>query len=188
MDRPRGLHPALAIAVVVALVALLVSILAFNTRAAGGGEEGGDGAPPPAAAEVAVTQSEFAFAPSAISVPEGGIVEITNEGTIAHNFKVREREDEFATPDIQPGDAASLELHGPAGGRLRGVLLDRRPRGGRHDGLADDRRRPHRRGHRPAVEGVGGALGPGQRRAAAGELRRGRDRVPRREPRRSGAG
>ncbi len=116
MDRPRGLHPALAIAVVVALVALLVSILAFNTRAAGGGEEGGDGAPPPAAAEVAVTQSEFAFAPSAISVPEGGIVEITNEGTIAHNFKVREREDEFATPDIQPGDTASLELTGlPAG-------------------------------------------------------------------------
>src|SRR5262245_43819621 len=55
-----------------------------------------------------VTLSEFAIDPAMIDVPAGGTLAVHNGGTTAHNLQVLGTD--LATPDLQPGDTATLDL------------------------------------------------------------------------------
>jgi FtsP/CotA-like multicopper oxidase with cupredoxin domain len=62
---------------------------------------------------VAVSMSEFKFTPSTITVPVGGSLQITNDGTMAHNLAI---EGGPETTDVNPGVSRSLDLSSlPAG-------------------------------------------------------------------------
>jgi FtsP/CotA-like multicopper oxidase with cupredoxin domain len=86
----------------------------------------GDGAPPDegaVAAEeaVAVSLTEFAITPSTIHAPEGRALtfEVTNDGAAAHTFAVDADGALQETPEIQPGETATLELPALEAGTYR---------------------------------------------------------------------
>lgn len=98
------------IAMVIAMASIIIAIFAVglasraidehrSTPAAGGG---GGGA-------VAVTMTDFAFAPEAISAAAGGSLAVSNEGPSVHNLIV-EDVDGVATSDLNVGDSATLDL------------------------------------------------------------------------------
>src|SRR5215470_9154206 len=67
-------------------------------------------------ARVQVKLSEWQVALEPKSVPAGSVVfEVTNAGTIPHAFEVEGRNLEKSTPQIQPGQSATLALTLPAG-------------------------------------------------------------------------
>jgi FtsP/CotA-like multicopper oxidase with cupredoxin domain len=55
-----------------------------------------------------VTLSEFAIDPPMLDVAAGGTLSVHNGGTAVHNLKVLGTD--LATPDLQPGDTAALDL------------------------------------------------------------------------------
>jgi plastocyanin len=57
-----------------------------------------------------VTLTEFAIDPMMIDVPAGGTLSVRNGGTTAHNLQILGTD--LATPDLQPGDTATLDLSG----------------------------------------------------------------------------
>jgi FtsP/CotA-like multicopper oxidase with cupredoxin domain len=62
---------------------------------------------------VAIAMSEFKFTPSSVTVPVGGSLQITNDGTMAHNLAI---EGGPATTDVAPGGSRTLDLSSlPAG-------------------------------------------------------------------------
>lgn len=81
---------------------LMVGVVAVT---AGGSSGSGDSA---AAAPVDVALTEFAIAPAAIVVPVGGSLNVTNNGTMAHNVTVLDTA--LKTPDIDPGGSAPLDV------------------------------------------------------------------------------
>lgn len=92
------------------LIALIISIGALFVAADdGGGSAGSAGAPP-----VSVALTEFAIDPGAISVPEGGSLSVSNSGTVEHDLAVDGAD--LATPKLQPGETASLDLGSLAAG------------------------------------------------------------------------
>lgn len=91
-----------------ALVAVAGFLLAALAIVAGNGD-GGDGAVAAAGgAPVAVTLTEFAIEPSAITVPVGGALSVTNAGTTAHNVSIEGTG--VRTADLGPGGTASLDV------------------------------------------------------------------------------
>lgn len=68
-----------------------------------------------AAAPVSVTLSEFAITPAAIVA--GGTVNVTNDGSMAHDFSIVGTD--VATALLQPGQSASLDVSGLALGTTR---------------------------------------------------------------------
>jgi manganese oxidase len=106
---------------VVAVVALVLAGGALITSARGGSS------PAPAAASAAnatadagapssvtVELSEFAIDPASITVAAGGVLEVTNRGVAEHDLAVIGTD--VATPMLQGGDAATLELSSLAPG------------------------------------------------------------------------
>jgi plastocyanin len=67
-----------------------------TTEAAGGG-----GAP-------SVSMTEYAFDPSDLTVSEGGLIEVTNDGELPHNLTVEGQD--VATSDLEPGASQQLLL------------------------------------------------------------------------------
>jgi FtsP/CotA-like multicopper oxidase with cupredoxin domain len=59
-----------------------------------------------------VSLSEFAIAPQAIHAPAAQALtfNVTNDGTAAHTFAVDTGQEVLATAELQPGDAAALEV------------------------------------------------------------------------------
>lgn len=97
------------LAIAISVFALLVVGLVAATNDSGGG--GSDSASA-AAGPVAVGLSEFAITPSSIVVPKGGSLNVTNNGTVAHNIEITGTG--IKSPDIAPGssevvDVSSLE-------------------------------------------------------------------------------
>jgi manganese oxidase len=88
-----------------ALIAVLFSFSAVAIAAHADNRKSGV---PAGAAQVAL--SEFAISPSTISAPVGGTVVVTNSGTVTHNFTVQGTS--IHTPDIAPGDSATVALKG----------------------------------------------------------------------------
>lgn len=99
------------ISVFIALFALLVAVVGvgFGMRAIDEAENGG-GADVAAAARVSVSLTEFAIEPGDISVGENGVLEITNNGSVEHDFAVKGTD--LATPMLAPGESAALPLTG----------------------------------------------------------------------------
>jgi FtsP/CotA-like multicopper oxidase with cupredoxin domain len=97
-----------AISLVVALAAMLVAIVGvgFAVRAvdeADGVEAGAGGA-----SSVSVSLTEFALDPSPITVAAGGVLTITNDGTVPHNFGIDGTD--ILTDDLGAGETATLNL------------------------------------------------------------------------------
>ncbi len=57
---------------------------------------------------VAVTLSDFAIAPTAITAVNGAGIHVTNKGNVQHNLAIDGTA--FATPMIDPGQSAHLDL------------------------------------------------------------------------------
>lgn len=69
-----------------------------ETQQAGGG---GGGKP-------SVSMTEYAFDPSDLTVSEGGLIEVTNDGELPHNLTVEGQD--VATSDLDPGASQQLAL------------------------------------------------------------------------------
>lgn len=89
-------------AVATSVFALLIAGLAV---ASSGKSDGGGTAAP---ASVAVSLSEFSISPSTITVPKGGSLAVTNDGTMVHNLSVTGTSVKLA--DLDAGASASLDL------------------------------------------------------------------------------
>ena len=70
-----------------------------TTEAAGGG-----GAPD----RLSVSMTEYAFDPSDLTVSEGDLIEVTNDGELPHNLTVEGQD--VATSDLEPGASQQLLL------------------------------------------------------------------------------
>jgi plastocyanin len=58
-----------------------------------------------------VAMSEYAFGPDAVTVKQGDTVTAENEGMVVHNLTVVDGSEELAaTPDVDGGDSADLEV------------------------------------------------------------------------------
>lgn len=94
--------------IAVTIIAVLGLVFGFVALAVDG-----DGSDDPAgvvASEgaVRVELSEFAIAPAALTVPAGGILEVTNDGGQIHNLQVRDTD--VVTPDLASGESATLDV------------------------------------------------------------------------------
>jgi manganese oxidase len=98
-----------AAAIVVAVLALVIATVAVFVRddsgSAGGGSAGG---------ETAIGLSEFALTPAAVTVPEGGSLKVTNNGTVAHNLSIEGSDRK--TADLGAGESETLDLSALAPG------------------------------------------------------------------------
>jgi plastocyanin len=91
--------------------AVAISVFALilvGVVAARGSDDGGGGSGAAAAAPVTVALSEFAISPAEISVPAGGSLEVTNNGTIAHNLAVTDTD--LITADLDAGASETLDI------------------------------------------------------------------------------
>ena len=89
-------------AVVTSIFALVMVGVVAATRPDGSGATSASAAPVP------VALSEFAIAPSTISVPKGGSIAVTNNGTMAHNVAVTDTA--LKTADLAAGASETLDL------------------------------------------------------------------------------
>jgi plastocyanin len=97
----------------------LLTVAAALLAGCGGDDDGGGDGPAttvPAGEPVAVTAREYEFEPASIVVqkPSGPVeIELTNDGGVAHDLKVRDGGDDLGgTPIFGPGqtESASVEL------------------------------------------------------------------------------
>jgi uncharacterized cupredoxin-like copper-binding protein len=110
----RGSEPWLGIGLVV-LVAFAVIALIVAVVLAGRGDGSGSGAANAAGGPAtAVTLSEFTIAPEMVMATTSGGLEVTNNGNVAHDLAVDGTD--LATPSIQPGKSAHLDLSSLAPG------------------------------------------------------------------------
>jgi uncharacterized cupredoxin-like copper-binding protein len=110
----RGSEPWLGVGLVV-LVAFAVIALIVAVVLAGRGDGSGRGAANAAGAPAtAVTLSEFTIAPEMVMATTSGGLDVTNNGNVAHDLAVDGTD--LATPSIEPGKSAHLDLSSLAPG------------------------------------------------------------------------
>ena len=95
---------------VVAVVALILAAGALITSAGGSEAVPGVAASSDAPDTVAVELSEFAISPSSITIAAGGTLDVTNNGSAAHDLAVVDHD--VATPMLDSGEAATLDIGG----------------------------------------------------------------------------
>ena len=93
-----------AAAIVVAVLALVIATVAVFVR--DDGDDGGTAA----GGETSVALSEFALTPAAVSVPAGGSLKVTNNGTVPHNLAIEGTD--LKTADLAGGESETLDLSG----------------------------------------------------------------------------
>jgi len=98
-------------AAVTAVFALVIVAIIAGVKGGGGSD---DEASVATNAPVAVTVSEFKINPGTIEVPQGGTIEVSNAGSMAHNVEVVKTD--AATPDIPAGGSAALDVSSLAPG------------------------------------------------------------------------
>lgn len=81
---------------------VMVGVVAISLNGKSGGDAETVGAP------VDVALTEFAITPAAVSVPLGGSLNITNNGTMAHNVTILDTA--IKTADLNPGQSAPLDV------------------------------------------------------------------------------
>src|SRR6266508_2568885 len=85
-----------------AVLALAIAVVALALSGTAGGGPGSTQPP------THVGLREWAIEPSALTVAAGGRLLVENDGTANHNLTIRDTE--LATPDIEPGGDATLDL------------------------------------------------------------------------------
>lgn len=88
--------------VAASIFAVLVAALSFA------GDKGSADSGAGVAAPVAIALTEFALTPSSISVPVGGSLAVSNNGTMAHNVAVLDSA--VRSPDLAAGSTETLDL------------------------------------------------------------------------------
>jgi plastocyanin len=83
-------------------------VIAFVAVFVAGGSDEASGGTSSSDAPTHVSLSEFAIDPAAITVPEGGSLHVTNDGSTAHNLTVIDQD--LATPDIPAGGSEVLDV------------------------------------------------------------------------------
>ncbi|MGH9084225.1 MAG: multicopper oxidase domain-containing protein [Acidimicrobiales bacterium] len=96
------------IAVMALAVVMTIAALIAADDDDGGSAAAGGGTP------THVSLSEFAIDPAAVTVPVGGSLHVTNDGTATHNLRVADAD--LVTPDLAAGDAAELDVSSLAAG------------------------------------------------------------------------
>lgn len=90
--------------------ALTLIVAAGACSSDDGGDTGGDGSATPAGSgsDLAITASDFQFAPDALTVPSGqSSITVTNEGSVEHSFTL---DDDSVSEDIEPGDSVTVSV------------------------------------------------------------------------------
>jgi uncharacterized cupredoxin-like copper-binding protein len=98
---------------VIACIALIAAIVGvgYGVRAVNDARDAKNAAPAGAASSlVTVHLTEFSISPAALTVAEGGTLQVMNIGTLAHTLTSKDAD--LATADIPPGDTAQLVLSG----------------------------------------------------------------------------
>jgi manganese oxidase len=90
----------------IAVITAIASVVGIGLALRDG--DNGDGGSVAAATPIEADLSEFAITLSAASLDVGGSIEVTNTGSQAHNLGVEGTE--LTTPDIAPGESATLDL------------------------------------------------------------------------------
>jgi FtsP/CotA-like multicopper oxidase with cupredoxin domain len=90
-------------AVVLAFVALAVAAMALDA-----GNDAKEQAKAAGGTQVSLT--EFRVTPAEIAVPEGGVLNVTNNGSVVHNLAVKG--EGLTTPDLKGGERAVLDVSG----------------------------------------------------------------------------
>ena len=91
-----------AAAIVVAVLALVIATVAVFVR------DGGDDGDAAAGGDASVALSEFALTPAAVTVPAGGSLKVTNDGTMPHNLSIDGTD--LKTADLAAGESETLDL------------------------------------------------------------------------------
>jgi plastocyanin len=99
------------------MAALVIAVVAVFIG--GGGDDGGGTSS--ASEPVHVSLSEFAIEPAAISVPEGGSLHVTNDGTTTHNLSIVDQD--LATADLPAGGSEELDVSSLAVGSYEVLCL-----------------------------------------------------------------
>ncbi len=90
------------------VAAVMALVLGFTAVVLAAGADGGSAVGGDASGPVHVSLSDFAIEPSAVTVAEGGSLHVTNDGASAHNLTIADTD--LATPDIETGAAAELDV------------------------------------------------------------------------------
>ena len=85
---------------------MLALVLAFTAVVMAAGDYSGAGSVS-TVAPTHVSLSEFAIAPDAITVAEGGALHVTNDGATAHNLTIVDKD--IATADLPAGGSEELD-------------------------------------------------------------------------------
>ena len=102
------------------VAAVLALVLAFTAVVMAAGDDSSAGSVS-TAAPTHVSLSEFAIAPAAITVPEGGSLHVTNNGATAHNLTIVD--EGIATADLPAGGSEELDVSSLAVGTYDVVCL-----------------------------------------------------------------
>ena len=60
-----------------------------------------------AGTDATITVRDFEFDPSTVTIPSGGTIQITNEGSATHSFTM---DDDSVTQDIDPGSTVTVTV------------------------------------------------------------------------------
>ncbi len=82
-----------------------------DTDSGGGGGESGNG--------LRVSMTEFAYDPDPIPLPDSGILDVVNDGAVAHDLVIGELGK--GTPELGPGKSMVLDLSDQPSGTYRVV-------------------------------------------------------------------
>ena len=81
----------------------LVAVAVVAATSSGSEKAGGA-----AAAPVTLSLTEFALSPATVTVPKGGSIQVSNDGTMVHNVAVLDTA--LKVKDLQAGESASLDV------------------------------------------------------------------------------
>ena len=96
-----------AVLAIFGVATVLALVLAFTAVVMAAGDDSGAGSVS-TEAPTHVSLSEFAIAPDAITVAEGGALHVTNDGATAHNLTIVDQG--LATADLPAGGSEELDV------------------------------------------------------------------------------
>ena len=105
-------------------------VLAFTAVVMAAGDDNGAGSVS-TAAPMHVTLTEFAITPGAVTVAAGGMLHVTNGGSVEHNLPVVDQD--ISTENLPAGGGELLDRSSRAGEYQRAAVRDPRPRRLGHD-------------------------------------------------------
>jgi uncharacterized cupredoxin-like copper-binding protein len=110
----RGSEPWLGIGLVVLVAFAVIALIAAVVMARNGDGSASGAASAASGPATAVTLSEFTIAPEMVMATTSGGLDVTNNGSVAHDLAVDGTD--LATPSIEPGKSAHLDLSSLAAG------------------------------------------------------------------------